>query len=112
MWGVTPALLSLFYGGGCQSQPAAHALLHIISRKSSQCGESLQHRCRSSTEAAAGVDQAPMHRPALEREAGQGLICRPIELHHNLQQAATSSAVSWQVMYKLGAKSVFEVKAG
>ena len=76
---------------------AAHALLHIMTRKPCQCGESSQYCRCSSMEAAAGVNQAPMHRPALQREAGQGLIWRPLELHHNLQQAATGSAVSWQV---------------
>ena len=83
---------------------AAHALVHIIIRESSQCVQSLQHRCRSSMEAAAGVNQAPVHWPTLKREAGQGLIWRPLELHHNLQQAATGSAVSWQVRHKLGSE--------
>ena len=83
-----------------------------ITRKPCQCGESLQHRCRSAMEAAARVHQAPMHRPALQREAGQGLVWWPLELHHHLQQAATSSAVSWQVMYELGVKSNHEVRAG
>ena len=52
-----------------------------------------------------------MHRPALKREAGQGLIWRPLELHHHLQQAAPSSAVSWKVRYELGVKSIDEVRA-
>ena len=39
---------------------AAHALVQITRRKPCQCGDLLQHCCRSFMEAAAGVHQSPM----------------------------------------------------